>query len=210
MTFTYPTTMTAEKAWAEACRLRGSGTFLDRGPSRDELHASRALLEAPPQNAPGLPPAIWRAGPADAGSEERLHQNRYERLLAQAKARDWCWSLNEEEYEGTEDSRESAIAAAREALDSDGESAGTKFWVGRADQLTAKEVVSVCVDSVLDSIGDRAYEMIGEAAESWPTSPSAEARAELEAALNKVTEEWLDKHDAPCFWRVVETEELTS
>ncbi|CAK0530542.1 gp45 [Burkholderia pseudomallei] len=57
-------------------------------------------------------------------------------------------------------------------------------------------------DDVIDMIGDRAYDEVGEAADGYPDI-APEAKAELETLLSG----WIEKHAKPTFYSVVNVSE---
>lgn len=82
------------------------------------------------------------------------------------------------------------------------------FEVGQTVYFGEKAAVNptrwVDVDIVLDALGDRAYDQIGEAASDYP-DVSQEARDELEALLGA----WVAKHAQPTFYAVKKITEYT-
>lgn len=57
-------------------------------------------------------------------------------------------------------------------------------------------------DDVLDTIGERAYDQVGEYADGYP-DVTPEAKAELEALLAG----WIEKHAKPTFYSVINVRE---
>lgn len=101
------------------------------------------------------------------------------------KAGDWLVSRNEEQWSQGEAhvTRESAIAAAVAELDLE---PGDYFWVGRVADVE----VQVDAADVVELIGDRVYEQVGDASDSWRPRVTPEASAEFDALI----EAWLRKH----------------
>lgn len=118
---------------------------------------------------------------------------------------DWYWSSDEERFgQGPFGSRELAAANARD------EGAG-RFWTGYSHQPTGADF-SICADSVIEQLGEDAYELGGDCAEGWPrhcgfgVEPN-EPTGELQEKLDAVIREWIDEHDPPSFWIVLGIEE---
>ncbi|AFI66762.1 gp45 [Burkholderia pseudomallei 1026b] len=64
-------------------------------------------------------------------------------------------------------------------------------------------IVRLCdANDVIDMIGDRAYDEVGEAADGYPDI-APEAKAELETLLSG----WIEKHAKPTFYSVVNVSE---
>lgn len=121
-----------------------------------------------------------------------------------ATAQDWFWSTNQEHWvSGPYTSRADAIADAEDALD-----AGDEFYTGRAVQITGKDF-SIDAGHVLEQVGEDASEMVGDVAERWPThytSTNPKVK-ELGDRLTQVLEAWIDEHDPPYFFKIVDDEE---
>ena len=111
----------------------------------------------------------------------------------------WYWSTNEERWGcGPFESREDAI---KNALDDHVD----KFYTGKQVALSGKDF-PIDADDILEQVGERAYELGGEASEGWPAAGEAD-RDELSKKLTEVLTAWIDEHDAPSFWIVGEVEE---
>lgn len=85
----------------------------------------------------------------------------------------WTFGDNEEVFRGTD--HESEAAAIADALDTypDAET----IWVGQIKPVDPKRLFRA--DHILEAIGERAYDEVGEVAEHWPEL-SKEDTAELE------------------------------
>jgi len=82
---------------------------------------------------------------------------------------------------------------------------GETYWVGKVVPVVAKDI---CPDgdSLLDQMVDRAYDLIGEAAEGWADGDLASD--ELTKNVYAVVDDWLAKQATRLF-RVVEVTEHT-
>lgn len=89
-----------------------------------------------------------------------------------------------------------------ELLDSDTFEVGQTVYFGEKAAVNPTRWVDV--DIVLDALGDRAYDYVGEAASDYP-DVSQEARDELEALLSA----WVAKHAQPSFYAVKNITEYT-
>lgn len=89
-----------------------------------------------------------------------------------------------------------------ELMDSDTFEAGRIVYFGQKAAINPARWVDV--DIVLDALGDRAYDHVGEAASDYP-DVSQEARDELETLLSA----WIAKHAQPTFYAVNKITEYT-
>jgi len=113
---------------------------------------------------------------------------------------EYYWTTNEEHYgQGPFDSRENAVADAK------AEGVG-RFWTARKHTPTGVDF-PIDAQTVLEQIGEQAYEMAGEAAEDWPGYHDDEDEKKLEHDLNAVLRRWIDEHDPPSFWLARDVEE---
>src|SRR5690606_16272009 len=79
---------------------------------------------------------------------------------------------------------------------------GARFFVGRKVKVDVRQLLVGMADTVVDLLGQRAYEEAGEVAEGWP-SPSKADNEDLEAALADAVVAWIDRRGlAPGFWLV--------
>ncbi|KVE34252.1 hypothetical protein [Burkholderia sp. TSV86] len=79
---------------------------------------------------------------------------------------------------------------------------GNVVFVGEAKSIPAKHLCDA--DDVINLIGERAYDEVGEYADDYP-DVTAEAIAELDALLAG----WIEKHAKPTFYKVVNVREYT-
>jgi len=116
----------------------------------------------------------------------------------------YAWSINEEEYHGSEGSREDAIQAAIEDNDLE---PGQKVWTG----VVVKEPASYYLKSarhLIEDMQERAYDDAAEYAENWLTKVTPEQESELELSLHAAINEWAEKHGhQPQFYTVTDTVE---
>lgn len=103
-------------------------------------------------------------------------------------APDECWSGDGEDFN---------YQTLGDLLDTHGDTLepGSVVYVGEAHHPSARVLCDA--DSVIEGIGERAYDIGGEYAEDFP-GVSQEARDELQALL----EAWLDKHASVTFYEV--------
>jgi hypothetical protein len=76
---------------------------------------------------------------------------------------------------------------------------GTEYYEGDTVQNSASQYF--CVDSLLDSVGEQAYDDAGEYAEDFP-----EVSAEKREELNKMVSSWLDANCKVNFYTVQNVE----
>ena len=102
----------------------------------------------------------------------------------------WGYSVDGESYQCPYESREEAIAEAKECCEGD-------FFVAQGVQPLPSTFMPDA-DEILESMGERAADSeSGEWAEDWPPVPSKEAKQELETFLKT----WADKH-CPVTWYI--------
>lgn len=81
-------------------------------------------------------------------------------------------------------------------------SVGDVVFYGDAAPIPTKHLCDA--NDVIDMIGDRAYDEVGEAADGYPDI-SPEAKVELEALIAG----WIEKHAKPTFYSVINVREYT-
>lgn len=102
------------------------------------------------------------------------------------------WSRNNEDFTWDE---------LDELLDShDDLTVGDVVFVGDVAPVPIKYLCDA--DDVIDTMGDRAYDQVGEYADGYP-DVTPEAKAELEALLAG----WIEKHAKPTFYSVINVRE---
>ena len=116
----------------------------------------------------------------------------------------WCYSFNEENFEGTFDSREDAIAEGIFCAKDENEGV-TIFYVG-----TQKSVVfGVNVGAIIDQLAENAIEQAGEVAVDYLRRVKIKEVLILEEKLNEVVHYWLsDFGHIPTFWTVDNVEKI--
>ncbi|KWK79402.1 hypothetical protein WM16_07610 [Burkholderia ubonensis] len=77
---------------------------------------------------------------------------------------------------------------------------GNVVYFGEVAPIPAKRLCDA--KYVIDMIGDRAYDEVGEAADGYPDI-TREAKAELESLLA----DWIEKHAKPTFYSVINVRE---
>ncbi|MDN7441162.1 hypothetical protein QZM64_18555 [Burkholderia cepacia] len=102
------------------------------------------------------------------------------------------WSRNNEDFTCDE---------LAELLDmNDDLAVGDVVFIGEAAPINPKHLCDA--DDVIDMIGERAYDEVGEYADCYP-DVTPEARAELDALLAG----WIEKHAKPTFYSVINVRE---
>jgi hypothetical protein len=110
----------------------------------------------------------------------------------------WCYSFNEENFEGDFRTKAEAIAEA-------------EYYVYEADDdrdfiyvgQTKEVIVSINTNWLLDQLGEQAYEQAGEYAEDYLYDVSREHESILEERLNDVLYAWMEEFNyKPNFWTV--------
>ena len=116
----------------------------------------------------------------------------------------WCYSFNEENYEGDFDTKEQAIAEAMYYYKDD-EKDQDFIWVGQTKSLS----LGVNVDSVLENLSEEAYDLAGEYAEDYLSNVKLNHQKVLEERLNFVLESWMKEFKyEPNFFTVVNVEKV--
>ncbi|MDN7671301.1 hypothetical protein QZM22_01890 [Burkholderia oklahomensis] len=111
---------------------------------------------------------------------------------ASADVKRTVWSKDNEFY---------SCDALDELLDMHDELAvGDVVFYGDVAPIPIKHLCDA--DDVINMIGERAYDEVGEAADGYPDI-APEAKAELEALLLG----WIEKHAKPTFYSVINTQE---
>lgn len=103
-----------------------------------------------------------------------------------------AWSLNNEDF--NYDSLDEAIGML------DQPAVGTIVYIEEITEVTQRFLCSA--NHIIASMGDRAYEEVGELAANYP-EVSDEGRAELKALLA----DWMEKYAKPNFCRVINVRE---
>ena len=103
-----------------------------------------------------------------------------------------CYSINEEDFSLT------SVGDALDALDDEGRlKVGDIYYEADCRRMVAGDVFSV--EQVLEYMGERLYEEVGEIADDYPAAVP-EAKAELKAFLTS----WVEKYADPSkYWLVI-------
>jgi hypothetical protein len=116
----------------------------------------------------------------------------------------WCYSLDEEYYSGSEETREDAIA---EAVGCNDLEVGDALYIGTAEPVDVRIDTAQLIENILDDV-EQECEVGG-----WPLydiSPKSEPFNELDKALNDVFKAWMKKHKLePNFYKVCAIERVT-
>ena len=120
---------------------------------------------------------------------------------------EYTWTVNGADWaEPLSPSREAAEVDAREELPQRGYYRGTPFLTGRKADVVPR--MSVDLDTVLDQVTQQAYELAGDVVpDYWPHHHRGSTGAALQAALDAVLRTYLEQHDPPSFYAVVDVEE---
>lgn len=144
---------------------------------------------------------LVKAGALIAAEIDRLQ--RLKRLegavVTPAEAESWAISLHGEDY-GTEafPDKETAIVEGRKRWP------GEAFYVGELERPTSPEVYFDSMHWLEHVAGQDDY--AGDHADGWDMSSQAQ-RDELDTQVQRVMEDWLDRHDLrPDFWNVTNAE----
>ena len=118
------------------------------------------------------------------------------------KERKWCYSFNEENFEGDFETREDAIGEGTYYAKDEGI---TIFYVGAQKAV----VLGVNVDSIIEQLGEDATEQVGEIADNYLRHVKTNDAIILEEKLNEVLRSWLsDFGYRPTFWTVDNVEKI--
>lgn len=108
---------------------------------------------------------------------------------------DWAWSTDTEFFR---------YASVDELIENeDGLMPGRVVYRGRSLRISPNQLIDA-VD-VLDTMGDRARDLAGEAAEGYPHP----LRAEAKETLDKLLAHWINANMPITFWQVTDVEEYT-
>lgn len=108
----------------------------------------------------------------------------------------WGTSSDNELYDGEYDTKEEAMAAAKEYEQG--------FIAQYRDPFTPESCIDA--DDIIDQCVNQ-DDYCGEWAEGWPDS-SKEQEDELTAAIRKAFAEWLDKHSLRPRWGIVDLDSI--
>lgn len=110
----------------------------------------------------------------------------------------WCYSFNEENFEGDFETKEEAIAEAIWYYKDD-EKDQDFIWIGQTKAIS----LGVNVDRIIEDLGEEAYDQAGEYAEDYLTKVASSHQKVLEERLNEVLVAWMKEFKyEPNFWTV--------
>ena len=92
------------------------------------------------------------------------------------------------EYKSHQDSFE-------DALNESGIKSGEPLWLGRLQSCQVEDYFPYA-DDILEGIGERAYDDVGEAADDWPNATKV-PKADLEREIHAILSRWINEYD-PC------------
>lgn len=117
--------------------------------------------------------------------------------VVQAEQPELCYSLDEEYFNYTD------IEDVLQALgDQDALVEGATFYEGEAHRKAPSYYFDV--DSLIESMGERAYDDAGEWADTFPDLPKAKV-----AELESIVKNWLDANVTHTFYTVLNTRKVT-
>lgn len=110
----------------------------------------------------------------------------------------WLSSTNEEYWSGGEEYDSAAEAALHAGEDNDLED-GDAYYIGKQ----ADHYPEVKADDVIEQLVSDACDEVGDVAEDWLSSVTAEQKAQLQVALTETLNLWMDKHKLhPPFYKI--------
>ena len=122
--------------------------------------------------------------------------------MIKMKERKWCYSFNEENFEGDFETRGDAIGEGTYYAKDAGV---TIFYVGTTKDIS----LGVNVDSIIDQLSEDATEQAGEIADDYLRHVKTNDAIILEEKLNEVLRSWLsDFGYRPTFWTVDNVEKI--
>jgi hypothetical protein len=116
----------------------------------------------------------------------------------------WCYSFNEENFEGDFDTEEQAIAEAIWYYKDD-EKDQDFIWIGQVEEVG----ISFNIDYVIEAIQENAYDKCGEYAENYLDNVTNEHRQILEDRVQSEVLKWMKEFKyEPNFWTVKNVEKI--
>jgi hypothetical protein len=111
----------------------------------------------------------------------------------------WCYSFDEEMFEGRFDTMEEAIDNAKCNLEDEDDDDIEVFYIGQCQPI----YLGVHTGAIIDRLGDQAYDQAGAPASDFLWDVSREHEEILEKRLNAVIDEWLKEFNyTPDFYTV--------
>jgi hypothetical protein len=116
----------------------------------------------------------------------------------------WCYSFNEEDFEGDFETKEDAIGEAIYYY-KDCEEDQDFIWIGQAKEIS----FGVDVDTIIENLGEDAYDQVGEYAKDYLYDVTTSHQAILEERLNEVLVTWMKEFKyEPNFWTVENVQKI--
>lgn len=119
--------------------------------------------------------------------------------MSEEKQEVWCGSTDEEQFEGDYSSKEEAIECYPDEYSVE---PGSAFFVGKSSDIDVAALCKGSAGRIVDCLGDRAYDIVGDLCEDWPKYTAAQI-AELDADIGKLVVTWMEKYSKPRFFAVV-------
>lgn len=110
-----------------------------------------------------------------------------------SEAGKWCFSFNEEDFQGNYDTKYEAIEVAKDYIDDE-----KVFWIGQTKEVS----LGINIDYILDDLNDQAYQQVNYHADDFLHDVTDEHHVELEEQLNKKLLDWIYKYYKPNFYSV--------
>ncbi|MCA1025718.1 hypothetical protein LCM23_06410 [Cytobacillus kochii] len=111
----------------------------------------------------------------------------------------WCFSYNEENFEGDFESMEDAIEEVLYYFENEYEEYQDCIWVGQTCDVS----IGISADMIIDQIQEDVYEQVGDYAEEFLSRVKEEHKNELENELHSVFMMWMVRNKyRPSFYRV--------
>ncbi len=119
----------------------------------------------------------------------------------------FCFSTDQEGYQGEHDTREEAVM---EAIDQEDLAEGSTVWTGEVRPIEVKRLIPHA-SYLIEQMQDAAGEEVGEAAEGWLDHISKEAQDDLRSRVAEAVSAWLDADPVRRihFWGVERIQEHT-
>jgi hypothetical protein len=116
----------------------------------------------------------------------------------------WCYSFNEENFEGDFETKEQAIEEAIWYY-KDYEKDQDFIWIGQTKNIS----LGVNIDSIIEDLSEEAYDEAGEYAEDYLSDVTLSHQKVLEERLNEVMVAWMKEFKyEPNFWAVTNVEKI--
>jgi hypothetical protein len=119
----------------------------------------------------------------------------------------FCFSSNQETYQGNYDTREEAVM---EAIDHEDLAEGSTVWTGELKAIEVKRLIPRA-SYLIEQMQEAAVEEVGEVVEGWLDHTSKEAADDLRSRVAEAVSAWLDADPSRQihFWGVEHIQEHT-